>query len=173
MTFEEAQKTLNTVDKIPYHKLQNVLKNPVYAQKLYNEFSGNMGELTTILQYTYEHINKELGNTISNIILSISIVEMKHLNMIGKLIQMLGLPPYYIDSSLKPWNIDSIKYDTGNVKETLQYNIYLEREAIKGYKRAIMGTRNASIQRLFNRIILDERTHIDIFTKLINENLEE
>ena len=170
MTFEEAEKILNSVNKITYPKLQNVLKNPVYAQKLYNDFSGNLSELSTILQYTYEHINNDLGNTISNIILSISIVEMKHLNMIGELIKMLGLPPYYIDSSLKPWNIDSIKYDTGNVKETLQYIIYLEREAIKGYKRAIMGTRNASIQRLFNRIILDERTHIDIFTRLINEN---
>ena len=170
MTFEEAEKILNSVDKIAYPKLQNVLKNPVYAQKLYNDFSGNFSELSTILQYTYEHINNDLGNTISNIILSISIVEMKHLNMIGKLIQMLGLPPYYIDGTLKPWNIDCIKYDTGSIKETLQYNIYLEREAIKGYKRAIMGTRNASIQRLFNRIILDERTHIDIFTRLINEN---
>ena len=170
MTFEEAEKILNSVDKIAYPKLQNVLKNPVYAQKLYNDFSGNLSELSTILQYTYEHINNDLGNTISNIILSISIVEMKHLNMIGKLIQMLGLPPYYIDGSLKPWDIDYIKYDTGSMKETLQYNIYLEREAIKGYKRAIMGTRNASIQRLFNRIILDERTHIDIFTRLINEN---
>lgn len=170
MTFEEAEKILNSVDKIAYPKLQNVLKNPVYAQKLYNDFSGNLSELSTILQYTYEHINNDLGNTISNIILSISIVEMKHLNMIGKLIQMLGLPPYYIDASLKPWNIDCIKYDTGSIKETLRYNIYLEREAIKGYKRAIMGTRNASIQRLFNRIILDERTHIDIFTRLINEN---
>ena len=170
MTFEEAEKILNSVDKIAYPKLQNVLKNPVYAQKLYNDFSGNLSELSTILQYTYEHINNDLGNTISNIILSISIVEMKHLNMIGKLIQMLGLPPYYIDASLKPWDIDYIKYDTGSMKETLQYNIYLEREAIKGYKRAIMGTRNASIQRLFNRIILDERTHIDIFTRLINEN---
>lgn len=172
MTFEEAEKILNSVDKIAYPKLQNVLKNPVYAKKLYNDFSGNMGELTTILQYTYEYINKELENAISNIILSISIVEMKHLNMIGKLIQMLGLPPYYIDASLKPWNIDCIKYDTGSIKETLQYNIYLERESIKGYKRAIMGTRNVSIQKLFNRIILDERTHIDIFTRLINENIK-
>ena len=120
MTFEEAEKILNSVNKITYPKLQNVLKNPVYAQKLYNDFSGNLSELSTILQYTYEHINNDLGNTISNIILSISIVEMKHLNMIGKLIQMLGLPPYYIDGSLKPWDIDYIKYDTGSMKETLQ-----------------------------------------------------
>lgn len=170
MTFEEAEKILNSVNKIAFPKLQNVLKNPVYAQKLYNDFSGNFSELSTILQYTYEHINNDLGNTISNIILSISIAEMKHLSIIGELIKMLGLPPYYIDSSLKPWDIDYIKYDTDSIKETLQYNIYLEREAIKGYKRAVMGTRNVSIQRLFNRIILDERTHIDIFTRLINEN---
>ena len=172
MTFEEAEKILNSVNKITYPKLQNVLKNPVYAQKLYNDFSGNFSELSTILQYTYEHINNDLGNTISNIILSISIVEMKHLNMIGELIKELGLPSYYIDSNLKPWNTDYIKYDTGNIKETMQYNIYLERESIKGYKRAIMGTRNITIQRLLNRIVLDERTHVDIFSRLMNENIK-
>lgn len=171
MTYEEVKKVLDNVDKIAYPKLQNVIKNPVYAQKLYEDFSGSMGELSTILQYIYEHINVDNDTTISQIMLSISVIEMRHLKMIGDLIQKLGLPPYYINSNLKPWNIDYIKYDTGNIKETMQYNIYMEREAIKGYKRAIMGTRNISIQKLLNRIILDERTHIDIFTRLINENI--
>ena len=172
MTYEEVQKILDNTSKIPYPKLQNIIKNPVYAQKLYEDFSGSMGELSAILLYIYEHIDIDNGNDISKIMLSIAIDEMRHLNMIGDLIKKLGLPPYYIDSNLKAWNTDYIKYDTGNIKETLEYNIYLEREAIKGYKRAIMGTRNISIQRLLNRIILDERTHIDIFTKLINENIK-
>lgn len=172
MTYEEAQKILDNVNKISYPKLQNIVKNPVYAQKLYEDFSGNMGELSTILQYIYEHINIDNQNDVSKIMLSICIVEMKHLNMIGNLIKELGLPSYYIDSNLKPWNTDYIKYDTGNIKETMQYNIYLERESIKGYKRAIMGTRNITIQRLLNRIVLDERTHVDIFSRLMNENIK-
>lgn len=172
MVYENAKKILDNMDKIPYPSLNNITPNPIYAQRLYNDFAGNDSELSTILQYIYEHINQEQDQLISKIMKDIAIVEMKHLDIIGNLIQKLGLPPYYINSDLKPWNADFIKYDTGNLRKTLEYNIHLEQEAIRGYKRAIMGTRNITIQKLFNRIILDERSHIEIFTKLLRENIK-
>ena len=68
MTYEEVKKVLDNVDKIAYPKLQNVIKNPVYAQKLYDDFSGSMGELSTILQYIYERKKTITCNTIQHII---------------------------------------------------------------------------------------------------------
>ena len=52
----------------------------------------------------------------------------------------------------------------------MEYNIFTEKEAIKEYKRGIANTRNISIQKLLNRIILDEKSHIEIFTRIIEES---
>lgn len=35
----------------------------------------------------------------------------------------------------------------------------------------MMRTRNISIQKLLNRIILDEKTHIEIFNKIMKDNV--
>lgn len=127
MTYEEAKSILNRMEKVPYPKLQNVMKNPTYAKILYDDFSGPMGELSAINQYIYEHMNVENKKDINKIMLSIAIVEMKHLNLIGNLIQTLGLPPHYINSQSIPWNSKYIKYDTGNLLDTMRYNIYTEK----------------------------------------------
>lgn len=173
MTYNEAKQVLNKMDKIPYPKLQNVMPNPTYAKKLYDSFAGSMGELSAITQYTYEHMNMKKEKEISKIMLSISIVEMRHLNLLGELIETLGLPPHFIDTRSIPWNSKYVKYDTDNLIKTMQYNIFSEKEAIKGYQRAIMSTRNISIQRLLNRIILDEKSHIEIFSRIIKEGIRD
>lgn len=60
----------------------------------------------------------------------------------------------------------NIKYNFRNVYSMLEYNIESEKKAIKEYEEAIKHTQNKSIQQLLERIILDEKTHLEIFNRL-------
>ena len=90
MTYEEVQEILNTKKNIPYPKLMNVRQNIKYADLLYDNFSGTNGELTTVLQYTYEKLEIRYYEGLSKIINSIVEEEIKHMELIGDLIKQLG-----------------------------------------------------------------------------------
>ena len=83
----------------------------------------------------------------------------------GILSEKLGIPQISTGDIFRK----NVKEETGNVAETMWYNIETEKAAIQGYQRAIMHTRNPSIRALLKRIILDEQTHIKIFKKIAKE----
>lgn len=112
---------------------------------MYDNFSG---ELSAVTQYIYEHINSKEYVELKKILLTISIQEMKHLNIIGELLVELGGTPYYQNSNNEQWT----------AKE--------ENVAIAGYKKAMMYTRDMRLKRIFSRIILDEKIHIEVFSHI-------
>ena len=59
-----------------------------------------------------------------------------------------------------------IKYHFNNVYDMLMFNIESEKKAIERYKETIKYTQNKSIKDLLERIILDEQTHLEIFSRL-------
>lgn len=133
---------------------------------LYNDFSGQDGELTAITQYIYEHIELNNRPDISNILLKIAIEEMKHIKILGEIIKKLGGKPIYVNSEKEYWTSENVKYNFCNLDEMLEHNIKSEEIAIKGYKRAIRYTNNMYLKKIFERIILDEQKHIEIFENL-------
>lgn len=159
---------LNKYENIPYPKIPKLYPNKRYAIMLYNNFAGEFGELSAITQYIYENIDLENNNDISSILLKISVQEMKHLQLIGKILVALGEKPYYQDMNKKAWSSKNIKYCTGNIKEMMKHNIYLEEMAISEYKKATRFTRNIELRRIFERIIMDEINHIEVFKKIGN-----
>lgn len=167
---ENLQTMLKEYDSVPYPKVEYVYKNSAYANMLYDDMAGDLGELSAVTQYVFEHMNIEEKEEISTILLGIAIQEMKHLNLIGDLIKRLGNTPYYISSKGKNWSSGNVNYKTGTLKETMLYNIKTEEVAIDGYNKAIRYTRNQEIRKLLNRIIMDEKNHIRIF-KTIHDSL--
>lgn len=133
---------------------------------LYDDFSGEEGELTAITQYIYEHIEFKGQSQISNILLKIAIEEMKHIEILGEIIKRLGGKPIYINSKKQYWTAENVKYSFGNLNEMFEYNVKAEEKAIEGYKRAIIYTNNIYLKNVFERIILDEQKHKEIFIKL-------
>lgn len=131
MTYLDAKKILDDLDKMPYPQLRGVTKNIRYAKMIYDDYAGNMSELSAITQYIYEHINIE-NEDIKKIMLSVAVVEMKHLDLLGDLIKKLGLPPHYVDAQSNPWNSNNVNYSMENIKKIMEYNIYSERKAIRG-----------------------------------------
>jgi len=166
MTYEEVQEILTSKKNIPYPKLMNLRQNIKYANLLYDNFAGEEGELTSVNQYIYEHIELKKYESFSKILLSIAKEEMHHLELIGDLIKRLGKKPYYINQYQRIWNANNIKYHFNNLYEMVMFNIESEKKAIEGYKESIKYTQNKSIKDLLERIILDEQTHLEIFNRL-------
>lgn len=167
MNNEELNEMLHELDNIPYPEVKYVVKNSNYANMLYDDMSGELGELSAVTQYVYEHMDLSDFNVISGIMIQIAIQEMKHLNFVGDLIKRLGKTPYFIGSKGSCWTTENVKYKFTNLVHMMEYNIETENAAIEGYSKAIYCTRNQDIRKLFQRIILDEKNHIKIFKKII------
>lgn len=166
MNFEEVQEILNSKKAIGYPKLFNIRQNLKYADILCNSFGGETGELTAITQYIYEHMELERYDGLSKVLFSIAKEEMMHLDMIGGLIRKLGRKPLYINEKQEMWSASNVKYNFMSLYDMLSYNIQTEKKTIEEYKKAIKLTKNKSIKELLERIILDEKTHIEIFDRL-------
>lgn len=130
MDYEELNSMLSELDGIPFPEVKYVVKNPMYANLLYNDLSGELGELSAVTQYIYEHMDIANFPEISDIMVKIAIQEMKHLNLVGELIKRLGKNPYFIDSKGMNWNSKYLKYNFDDIVETMRHNIETEKVAI-------------------------------------------
>lgn len=145
--------------------------NIEYANILKQNYTGNISELTTILLYIFQHnVVESIDKEIATAMRQIAIVEMHHLELLGKTIALLGVKPSYkirnsMTGNLMPWTADNINY-TINIKEMIEYNIKEEKENMKNYTEAITKINDPFVQKLLKRIILDEQIHIKFFETL-------
>lgn len=169
MDYAKLQNILNEYQNVPYPEIKKIYPNHAYANLLYDDFAGDSGELTAITQYIYEHIYLKEEGELSNILLGIAIQEMKHLELVGNFIKVLGNKPYYISSKGNYWNSTKVNYQYASLPELMKYNVKTEEIAIAGYRRAIQNTRSLEIRKLFDRIIKDEKNHIKIFNEILKD----
>ena len=158
----------------PYPKIKIEKKNIYYANILLNDYSGIISELSAITQYIYQYFNT--NNEISIIFKNIAIVEMKHLELLGKTIKLLGINPKFnfinnnLYNNLTYWNGNFIDYNT-NINCMIKNNILMEEKTICNYKKDILLINDKYIKNLLNRIIEDEYLHIKIFKELKNREI--
>lgn len=156
-----------------------------YATMLLDAYSSSSdSEIQAISQYIY-HSHTISNSTISNALMCIALVEMRHFDVLGELIVKLGGKPIYENSNMKFWNAGNISYVDKNViyhkegngkekdiiKQKLQKDIIGEENAIKNYKFLLESIKDKYIQDIIVKIIMDEQTHIKIFQGLINKYL--
>lgn len=154
----------------PYPKARVEKPNIEYAKLLLENYAGDISEETAIHLYMYQHMvasdeMEEYAKTMEQI----GIVEMRHLNLLGKTIKLLGLKPVYAtlynDNFIKPWNSSNVNYTT-DIKEMLEVNIKNETKAIENYEKRIIQIEDKYIRELLSRIIEDEKIHLKIFKNL-------
>ena len=154
----------------PYPPIRVTAPNKYYANILLVNYSGAVGELGAITQYFYHHLSlMEQYADVSSTLECISIAEMHHLEMLGKLIVLLGGDPrYWIIRNNRPvyWNAKYLAYAT-ELDKALQSDIDDEHKAIEGYRNSIKLIDDPSIQAVLERIILDEQTHIKILNSML------
>lgn len=169
--YEELKRILQKNNNIPYPEIPMLNPNKRYCNLIYDSFGGEKGELTAITQYSYQFIALKKEKTISNILKEISIEEMKHLEILGNIIVNLGEKPIYISTKEKIWTADNLAYNCENLKEIIHLNIKAEEEAILGYRNILRYTNNIYLRKIYERIVMDEITHLEIF-KTILSNLK-
>ena len=160
--------------KLPYPPIVVVKPNKHYAEIIQTSFAGAVSEFSAISQYIYHHLRTEdQYPEISKALESIAIVEMYHLEILGKLIIKLGgNPGYWInkkDRNLN-WNSSFVNYGL-NATEMINYDIADEKLAIKQYISAEKKINDSNIISIIDRIILDEEVHIQILTEVSKKYL--
>jgi len=91
---------------------------------------------------------------------------MKHLEIVGEIIRKLNGNIHYIDSNDRQWIAKNINYNLENLKEMMEFNILSEEKAIMEYRKIMRYTNNMQLRRVFERIIMDENIHREIFIKI-------
>ncbi len=151
----------------PYPKIKVLKKSQKVAEILSHLYASNEGELTAVLQYSYETFVLE-DTELKEIIRQISIVEMHHLSILGQTIALLGESPCFAEKSkhhICDWNGDFVYYDT-DIKTILDINIEEEKKAIQNYQMVLTVLSDIYIEESIKRILEDEYLHLEIFMKL-------
>lgn len=154
-----------------YPEIKVEKENIEYAKLLLNSYSGRSSETSAIFQYSYQSIM--LDDKYGEIIKNISMVEMKHLKILGETIKLLGIDPMFIypnniDNGFKYWNSSYINY-TSNFNDMIKSNIEDEENAIDNYNDIINQIEDNYVINILKRLILDEEIHLKIFKDILNE----
>lgn len=165
--YEELQGMLQKNKNIPYPNIPKLYPNSRYCKMLFDSLGGEKGELTATTQYIYQHMSLQ-EEAISRVLRDIAIEEMHHLNILGNIITNLREKPIYKSSQDTLWTARNVEYEFENLKDIMRLNIKSEEAAIKGYKDILRYTNNGYLRRVYERIILDETTHLEIFKLLLN-----
>ena len=99
---------------------------------------------------------------------------MHHLEMLGKIIVLLGGEPgYWIKNKKKSyWSSKLVNYDLSSIKDILTIDIKDEKAAIKQYKETITKIDDEYINAVLKRIILDEEFHIQLLVSLYSKYVQ-
>ena len=143
-------------------------------------YAGTKSEFTSLTQYMYQHYivwsNPKLNN-LSETLEKIAIQEMKHHEIVAKILVKCGIDPkncVYIDGNSNLcdyWKANSVSYEK-TLLRMFESNILLEQRAIEEYNEIIAKTDNINLKKIILRILRDEEEHLqyfnDVFTILKN-----
>ncbi|KUO52874.1 MAG: hypothetical protein APF76_14710 [Desulfitibacter sp. BRH_c19] len=154
----------------PYPPIKVMEANPRYARILLESYAGNVSEMTAINLYLYHHYDSddELPE-FADIVEAVAIVEMHHLEILAKLIILLGGDPRYHGSDGAWWSGRYVDYLTGEPCLQIHADIRAESAAITQYRQQIIAIDDPYVQAMLQRIIKDEQLHLAIFRKLLNK----
>ncbi len=158
---------MNCLVNKPYPKIKVERKSKEIGEILSYLYASNEGELTAVLQYSYETFLIE-DEELAHILKQISITEMHHLSILGKTIELLGCTPLFAEVSHKKityWNSNFVYYDRDLIT-MMDINIEEEKNAIKNYQMALNTIHDIYIKESIKRILEDEYLHLEIFMKI-------
>ncbi|TCL68575.1 bacterioferritin [Hydrogenispora ethanolica] len=150
----------------PYPAPEAMAPNHYYATLLLEDFTGAISEMTAINQYLYHHFTfhgrfPELAELVE----CISIIEMKHMELLAEAILSLGKAPEFRTLTANApayWNAAVVYYGTG-LADRLSADIAAEIQAIQLYRHHQQLIADQRIQALLERIIRDEQHHLGLF----------
>ncbi len=145
--------------------LEAIDKDALSARIISQAYSTPNGELTSILQYTYQYVllenegYKEIAKTLEGI----SVAEMMHFKLIGKMLTRLGSNPVF--TSCPPnlfsfYSSRSVHYNQ-NAKIMIEDDILAEKSAIQIYQRMTKYLKNQEVKKVIEYLLEDEKMHLE------------
>lgn len=155
----------------PYPKPKVVQPNFYYATLLLEDYAGSVSELTAINQYIHHHVVfHDEYEELSDLERCVAIVEMYHLELLAETILLLGVDPKYRTLTCNCstfWDASYVFYGKG-VCDRLAADIAAEKQAIKQYKMHQCLIEDVYIQEMLERILKDEKHHLELFRQAAN-----
>ncbi len=148
----------------PYPELRVLCPNPYYVNLLLEDYTGTVSEMTAINQYLYHYFTFHHLKDLAELEECISIVEMKHMELLAQTIILLGGDPQFHTLTNIPsyWSATYVYYGD-DVCDKLAADIAAELQAIDQYRFHQKLIADPNIQQLLERIIMDEEHHVKLF----------
>ena len=158
---------------LPYPNIDGVEKDYKSAMLISSAYAGLHGELSAVLQYVYHHyyFDYYLNEEIADVLIGISIAEMRHFEMLGKLLLKLGVDPVFSwrpPSRMNWFNTSGVAYSK-TAQKMLMDDIAGELSAISEYERILSNLQNERVQAIISRIVLDEELHVKVLRGLLEK----
>ena len=148
-----------------YPSLKDLQCDAYAARIISAAYATSAGELNATLQYIYHSINfaYKKDEKRAQLLKSIAIAEMHHVDLLGEALIRLGAPPVY--SFLPPahYNFYSTKFVaySRSLRNMIEDDIMGEKYAIYGYERMLPRLKNDTLRALICRILEDEQLHLE------------
>ena len=153
----------------PYPSVKDFTCDPRSARILASAYASSCGELNSTLQYMYQsfvfnHANEEQT---AQLLKSIAIAEMIHIDLLGNALINLGAQPIFTFQPPVPFNFYSTKFVaySSRFAEMLEDDIIAERHAIADYNKMLCKLKDERVSQLVSRLIEDEELHLQAFIK--------
>jgi len=152
---------------LPYPPVEVCRSDPAWIPLLRELYAGRRSELSAITQYCYQSfVLSESQRETAQLLRGIAIVEMRHLEMLGKLICLCGGTPTFIGGRRQWWN-GSFVSSRKDLCGALLVSMGDEVAAVDAYRNAAARIRDPKIQEVLRRIAMDEALHVQLLREQI------
>lgn len=149
----------------PYPSLKDLPCDPYAARIISSAYATSSGELNATLQYIYHSINFLCSgdSARADLLKSIAIAEMIHVDLLAEALIRLGSPPVYSFCPPAQYNFYSTKFVaySRNLRNMIEDDIMGEKYAIYGYERMLSRLKIGTLKTLICRILEDEHLHLE------------
>lgn len=158
-----------TVD-LPYPPVQTESRRKKYAYAMLSNLGGRISEMSAVSLYFYDNVLLQAKNaSYAWVFHQVSIVEMRHLHIFATLACQMGLDPRLWSKRKQGKTYWTPAYNCYSRKprDVLKYAIQSELSAIRKYSRQAETICDANIVANLNRILLDEKHHVELFRRML------
>ncbi len=164
--------SLQVADASPWPPIQADTPNVRAAEMMLSNVGACHSEMSALSLYFYNStITRDRYPDVSECFHRISIVEMHHLDVFARLSLLLGADPRLWSGPprrLSWWSPRCLSYPRERIP-LLQNALHAERNAVAKYRQQASCVGDPGIAAVLERIILDEKRHIEIFEALLHE----
>ena len=165
---KESVKGFIYADASPYPIVQVQEKNCLYGRMMLDNIGGANSEMSAISLYVYNNLLFEKESELSRIFHKISVVEMHHLEIFGRIARLMGKNPRLWTqrgNRMVYWSPAYNQYPM-EIESLLKNALLGEEKAVQKYEEQCNIIKDEYIVACLRRIIKDEKLHIEIFKEL-------